>query len=146
MKRLNLIDKAFLLKRTPFFGALDLDLLLPIADKMQLAGFDSGDIILPHSEEVHRLYFVAKGHVLIRNEEHVVMRLSTAECFGDEPFFSEKPATYEAVSETETSILTLSRNHLSVILSECPSVGFHFLREYASQLPLRRRQSLEDTP
>lgn len=145
MKRLTLIDKAFLLKRTPLFATLDLDLLLSVADKLGVVMYESGEEIFPVNQEAHRMYFVAKGAVLIRNQRHeVISRLTSADFFGDESLFNGKPRTYEAVSETDTLLLTLSRSHLSMILSECPTVALSFLQEYASLLSFRPRKTLED--
>ena len=61
MTRLTLIDKAFLLKRTPLFSALDLDLLLTIADKLGLVAFEPKDWIFVAEEEANRMYFIVKG-------------------------------------------------------------------------------------
>lgn len=144
MKPLTLIDKAFLLKRTPLFGTLDLDLLLSIADKMGLVLFEAGDEIFPVNQEAHRMYFIAKGTVLIRDAAHQLLaRLSTADFFGDESLFNGKLRAYEAISETDTYLLTLSRTHLSMILSECPPVAMGFLQEYSSQMNFRSRKTTE---
>ncbi len=73
MKRLTLIDKAFLLKRTAPFSALDLDLLLTIADKLGHVVFDPGDYIFVIEEEANRMYFIVNGQVQIQaaNKQHL---------------------------------------------------------------------------
>ena len=58
MRSLNLIDKAFLLKKTSFFGSLDLDLLLSIADKMESLTFRPADIVFQFDQEAYRMYLV----------------------------------------------------------------------------------------
>lgn len=146
MKRLNLIDKAFLLKRTALFGSLDLDLLLAIADKFNLASCDAGDLIFPSGQDVHRLYVVAKGTVVLRDASHKPLaHLGTAAYFGDEALFNEKPSAYEAISETDTVLLTMTRAHLSTVISECPAVAVSLLQEYASSIPVRPRLEQEKT-
>lgn len=144
MKRLNLIDKAFLLKRTSIFATLDLDLLLAIADKLEAVEFDAGEVIFPIDQEAHRMYLIAKGTVLIQNHLHQqIAQLSTADIFGDESLFNEKPRAYEAISETDSLLLTLSRSYLSSIISEYPSVAVSLLQEYASVVAFRTRKSKE---
>jgi len=138
MKHLTLIDKAFLLKRTIPFSALDLDLLLTIADKLGVVQFDCGDYIFLIEEEANRMYFIVKGQVQIQNgnKEHLY-DLAAGEFFGEESLFNNKPRGYSAFTPAETLVLTLSRTNLYAIISECPSVAVGFLQVYTSVLPLR---------
>jgi signal-transduction protein with cAMP-binding, CBS, and nucleotidyltransferase domain len=138
MKRLNLVEKAFILKRTTIFGSLDLDLLLAIADKLGLASFSEGEMIFPYNQEANKMYIIAKGSVQIKDaEDNPLEMLYVADFFGEEALFNEKPRAYSAISETDTLLLTLARTHLSTILSECPSVALGLLQEYASRFPCR---------
>lgn len=147
MKRLTLIDKAFLLKRTILFGALDLDLLLAIADKLGIVSFDPGDFIFVAHEEANRMYFIIKGQVDIRAaDSQPICSLRTGEFFGEESLFNEKPRAYEAFSPTETHLLTLSRTNLFSIISECPIVALGFLQVYTSAMTFRPIKSIENNP
>lgn len=144
MKRITLIDKAFLLKRTLLFATLDLDLLLTIADKLGIATFDTGDIIFNVNQDVHRMYFIVKGAVQIRDRHHrLIATLEADDFFGEESLFNDKPRAYEAICTQETSLLTLSRTNLLTIISECPSVAVGFLQVYSSAMPIRLRKSSE---
>lgn len=138
MKPLTLIDKAFLLKRTIPFSALDLDLLLTIADKLGLVMFDPNDYIFFNEEEANRMYFIVKGQVHIQsaNKQHLY-RLENGDFFGEESLFNNKPRGYSAFTPVETHVLTLSRTNLYTIISECPSVAVGFLQVYTSAIPLR---------
>jgi CRP/FNR family cyclic AMP-dependent transcriptional regulator len=140
MKRLTLVDKAFFLKKTLLFSALDLDLLLAIADKLNLVSFDAKKPIFSIGEEAFRMYFILEGTVEIRNEQgNVLDELSDENFFGDEALFNEKPRTYNAISKTDTVLLALSRTNLLTIISECPSVALGFLQAYTSATPFRHR-------
>jgi hypothetical protein len=68
MRSLNLIDKAFLLKKTSLFGALDLDLLLSIADKMECVYFRPADTIFQLDQDAYRMYLIVSGQVLIADK------------------------------------------------------------------------------
>lgn len=145
MKRLTLIDKAFLLKRTPLFSALDLDLLLTIADKLGLVAFEPKDWIFVAEEEANRMYFIVKGMVEIRTPAHqLICRLEPGDFFGEESLFNDKPRGYEAFTPDETHVLTLSRTNLYTIISECPSVAVGFLQVYTSALQFRPVKIKED--
>lgn len=144
MKRLTLIDKAFLLKRTAPFSALDLDLLLTIADKLRFVIFDPGDHIFVIEEEANRMYFIVKGQVQLQGaEKQLLYTLVTGDFFGEESLFNNKPRGYAAFAPIETYVLTLSRTNLYTIISECPSVALGFLQVYTSVLPLRPLKAME---
>lgn len=142
MKRLTLIDKAFLLKKTPLFENLDLDLLLPIADKLALTDYDAGEFIFRYQEQANRMYLIVKGVVEIRDHSsQLIATLSGEDFFGDESLFNEKPRGYEAFSKTDSQLLSLSRTNLLTIISECPSVAVAFLQVYSSTIHFRPRKT-----
>ncbi len=144
MKRLTLIDKAFLLKRTPLFGALDLDLLLSIADKLGLVVFDPRDYVFVAHEDANRMYFIVKGQVEIRTpQEEPICTLGSGDFFGEESLFNNKPRAYAAFTPVETHVLTLSRTNLYNIISECPAVAIGFLQVYTSAVQFRPIKSVE---
>src|SRR5688572_17992780 len=100
MKKLTLIDKAFILKKTPMFASLDLDLLLPIADKLVVVHFNESDEIFCVKDEAKRMYFIAKGTVELRDQQQTPLaNLHPNDFFGDEALFSEKPRAYNAYSK-----------------------------------------------
>lgn len=138
MKRPTLIDKAFLLKRTPLFSALDLDLLLGIADKLSSVDYDRGDFVFFPNEEANRMYFIFRGEVEIRvNPPKPYLTLKSGDFFGEESLFNNQPRAYEALCPIETHLLTLSRTNLYTIISECPSVALGFLQVYTPAMKFR---------
>ncbi len=140
MRPLTLIDKAFLLKKTPLFGSLDLDLLLTISDKMELGTFKRGIKIFQFDQDAHRMYLIVEGLILIKDKnDQQLATLAAGEFFGDEAIFNEKPRTYEAICQTDTVLLTLSRPHLLSIIAECPSVAISLLEAYTNHIEFRRR-------
>jgi len=140
MKALNLIDRAFLLKRTRLFGSLDLDLLLTVADKLEPMVFKQGEVIFHTNQEAHQMYLIVEGEIVIENSHREQLALLKAgEFFGDESIFNEKNRAYNAKTRTASSLLSLSRNHLLGIIAECPSVALALLEAYSSGIDFRRR-------
>lgn len=131
MKKLGLIDKAFIIKRTPLFQTLDLDLILTCADKLGISTFQKDEIVFEIGEEAHRMFIVAKGSIRLENEKGQKYALKGIDFFGDESLFSDKTRTYRAVAEETTTLLTLSKTNLFTMISECPSIGVGFLQVYA---------------
>lgn len=145
MKRPNLIDKAFLLKRTPLFSTLDLDLLLSIADKLSSVDYDPGDYVFLLKEEANRMYFIFKGQVEIRlTPSKPFFTLKNGDFFGEESLFSNLPRSYEALCPIDTHLLTLSRTNLYSIISECPAVALGFLQIYTSAMQFRPTKQIGD--
>jgi CRP/FNR family transcriptional regulator, cyclic AMP receptor protein len=138
MTSLTLIDKALLLKRTPLFASLNLDLLLSISDRMTLIAFQDNDYIFLSNEEANRLYFIVKGTVEIRTPDGTPLAtLEHGDFFGEESLFNHQPRCYTAYTPVKTEVLTLSKTNLYSIISECPSVALGFLHVYALSFPNR---------
>lgn len=146
MKRLTLIDKAFLLKKNPMFCSLDLDLLLPIADKLVQAIYKPAEVIFSPGEEGHRLYFIVSGEIDILNlKGDAIAKLNVEDFFGEESLFNEKPRSYEAIAKTDAVLFTLSKTHLMTIISECPSVAINLLQVITTAVPQRHKKDEERT-
>ena len=140
MRELNLIDKAFFLKKTRLFATLDLDILLSIADKMEMTHFRPFDPIFSPEQEAHRMYFIINGHVVISDRTgSKLAELLPGDFFGDESLFNEKQRAYSAVCKTKVELLSLPRSHLLSIINECPAVAISLLECYASTLSFRAR-------
>lgn len=145
MKILTLIDKAFLLKRTPLFRMLDLDLLLIISDKLGLVQMDANEYVFAKGEPASRMYFIASGVIDILDENRErLSSLHSPDFFGDEALLSDKMRGYFALSKTDSTLLTLSKTNLLTIISECPQVAIGLLQMYTSYNTFRpRKENLE---
>ncbi len=140
MRNLNLIDKAFLLKKTSLFGALDLDLLLSIGDKMEVLHFRPSETIFQYEQDAHRMYLIISGEILIQNKCHQLLaELGMGDFFGDEALFNEQKRAYSASCKSKVELLALSRSHLLSIIYECPSVALALLESYTATIPFRLR-------
>lgn len=138
--KFNLIDRAFLLKKTSLFGSLDLDLLLTIADRLELVTHKKGEKIFQLDQDAHRMYLIVEGSVLIQDKKgETLAYLDAGEFFGDEALFQERSRGYDATSETPVILLALSRTHLLSIIAECPSVAIALLEAYTSSTDFRMR-------
>lgn len=138
--KLNLIDKAFLLKKTTLFGSLGLDLLLTISDRLELITHRCGEKVFQLDQDAQRMYLIVEGRVLIQGKQgEQLALLGPGEFFGDESLLYERPRGYEAICETPLMLLALSRSHLLSIIAECPSVALALLEAYIRHIPFRKR-------
>ena len=138
MKKITLIDKAFYLKKTPLFRGLDLDYLLPIADKLGISEFHPGDTIFEENEPAHLMYFLLKGSVTISQKKMPPLTLKEGDYFGDEALFNGLKRDYSALASSPVFTLTLTKPHLHTIIAECPAVAMEFLFVYTKASPFMR--------
>ena len=140
MKQLTLLEKSLLLKKTAIFKNLDLDLLLPISDKMHLITVEEKEHIFHQNQDAHLMYLIVEGVVEARDQKGSTLgKLIEGDIFGDESIFSEEVRKYEAVCRTDVHLLTLSKTNLLTVISECPSVAVSLLQCYASVMVFRPR-------
>ncbi|AEJ77199.1 cyclic nucleotide-binding domain-containing protein [Chlamydia trachomatis] len=135
---MNLIDKAFLLKKTFLFASLDMDVLLSIADKSEVMLFKAGSEIFSEGQPSFSLYVIAEGCVRIFAKEPTInVRLKPLDCFGEESFFNNKVREYSAEAITLVKTLILNKGQFLSIIEECPSVSLVLLESYSKQIVFR---------
>jgi len=140
MKHLTLIEKAFLLNKTPIFSMLELDLLLPIADKLSTTAIGAKEIVFDIDEQAYSMYLIVEGCVITYDTEgRELAKLEAGEFFGEESIFSRKPRSYRSYTLTEALCLTLSQADLLAIINEYPRVATGFLEVYTKAMPFRKR-------
>ncbi|WP_213318942.1 cyclic nucleotide-binding domain-containing protein [Chlamydiifrater volucris] len=137
---MNLIDKAFLLKKTSFFGSLDMDVLLAIADRTDNLIFKPKSDIFEIGQPGYSLYIIAEGIVVIKGAaKEIIDELKPEECFGEESLFNNKFREYSASAKTSVRVLALSKGQFFSVLEECPSVALSILEIYSKQFSFRSR-------
>lgn len=135
---MNLIDKAFLLKKTFLFASLDMDVLLSIADKSEVMLFKAGSEIFSEGQPSFSLYVIAEGCVRIFAKEPAInVRLKPLDCFGEESFFNNKVREYSAEAITLVKTLILNKGQFLSIIEECHSVSLVLLESYSKQIVFR---------
>ncbi|EPP35694.1 cyclic nucleotide-binding domain protein [Chlamydia ibidis] len=139
---MNLIDRAFLLKKTMIFNSLDMDLLLAISDKTEIMVFKPGSKIFSKRQSGFSLYIIAEGYVKISQEDpYSNVTLKSEDCFGEESLFNNKPREYDAEAITQVRLLILSKGQFFSIIEECPSVALALLELYTKQITFRSVQA-----
>jgi len=133
---MKLLDRALLLKKSALFHTLDLDLLLPIADKTEPLLFRPGEKIFSRGQPANSLYLIVSGSIAIDVQ---AIELSVGDFFGDESLFNGRTREYTATAVQTTELLSLSRTNLMTIVSECPTVALSLLEAYATPISYRER-------
>ena len=136
---LSLLDKAFFLKKTQFFGSLDLDLLLILAEKAEPLSFKKDETIFSAQSETHRMYLIVDGEVLVELQKDSPFLLRRGECFGDEALFSQRIHRYRAYCQCNTLLLVLLRSHILSLIEQSPTFACSLLEMYTDKIPFRHR-------
>lgn len=142
MKLPNQIEKAFLLKKTFMFADLSLDQLFAIAAKLDVQVLDQNEYIFKNNQSALHIFIISKGTIELMNPNgDVLTRLSEGDLFGDEALFNDRIHLYQAKAATKCHLLTLTKKHLTAIISECPSVAINLLEAFARQITFRHAQT-----
>lgn len=135
---MNLVDKAFLLKKTAIFNSLDMDFLLAISDKSDIVMFKPNAYIFSEGQQSFSLYIISEGFVTLSKSDSLLdAKLKPYDCFGEEGLFSNKSRQYNAKAITNVKTLVLSKGVFLCVIEECPSIAIYLLELYAKQVPLR---------
>lgn len=142
MRLPNQIEKAFLLKKTFLCEDLSLDHLFAIANKMDVFTLDENEFIFKNNQSALHIYIIAAGQIQLMNEEgELLIELSAGDLFGDEALFNDQTHQYHAKCSSKCQLLTLTKKHLTAIISECPSVAINLLEAFARQITFRHAPS-----
>lgn len=134
---MNLIDRAFLLKKNLIFNSLDIDILLAISDKTEVMVFKPGSKIFSIEDPSFSLYVIVEGHVKITDNASLSLVISSHESFGEESLLSNKPREYNAEAVTQVRTLILNKGNFLHVIEECPSIALTLLEIYAKQIVFR---------
>ena len=136
MKPLTLIDKAFLIKKVDIFSSLELNHLLPIADKLVYGSAAAEEVLFEIQDQAYSIYLIISGIVVVNTTaDGPFYRLGSGDFFGEEGALSGHPRAYRAHCEASTEFMTLSRPHLLAIMREYPSIAIALLERFASSMP-----------
>jgi CRP-like cAMP-binding protein len=126
---MNLVEKTLFLKENPLFEDLDVELILPIANKAEVIYVKQNQPLFHPKEVASRLYFVVKGTVETQNEIKQVLRsVQSGEFFGVQDLFTDALRSTFAIAKEKGVLLSLSKSYLFTILSEIPSVAICLLK------------------
>ncbi len=138
MKRLNQIDKAFVLKKTFLFEDLNLEQLFALASKIESHSLDKGEYIFKDNQSALHIYIIASGSIHLLNPKgELLTHLREGDIFGDEALLNDQTHQYQAKSAEKSHLLALTKKSLSTIISECPSVALNLLEAFARHIPFR---------
>lgn len=135
MKKPNLIEKAFLLKKTFLFQDMSLDNLLAVADTLDSFDQDKGTQILKAGAYPHYMFILVSGTVhLLNDQNEVIDELTDGAVFGHTALFAEQNYRFDAKCVKNSHLLAITKKHFSAIIGECPQVAIRLLGHFSNRL------------
>jgi CRP/FNR family transcriptional regulator, cyclic AMP receptor protein len=113
---------ATLLGQTAFFGSLDRDLRLAVAQRMHAAGFEPGQTIFTRGDAGLDVYLVVKGRVRLSVFSLDGRLLSfkhadAGDIFGEIAALDGGPRTADAIALTRVEAMTLAQEQLNKLIA-----------------------------
>ncbi|OEU48341.1 MAG: hypothetical protein BA866_06270 [Desulfobulbaceae bacterium S5133MH15] len=116
-----------LLKGLPFFSPFPVQALKILALLTTRGDFLPGDLLYEEGDDPHRAYLILHGRLALTakgddNKPVTIQQFRDGDFLGSLSLLGSMPALFNLTSETETSVLTLSRKQFSKILKQFPEV------------------------
>jgi CRP/FNR family cyclic AMP-dependent transcriptional regulator len=134
MKTLNLIEKAFLLKKTSLFSDINLDNLVAIAENLDSMALESQQILFKPGQTPLLMYIVAHGEIEISQPGTTSEIIYPGDIFGDISLFSGKKHTNHAKALSDAHLIVLTKKDVSAVIEECPEVAMKLLESFAKKI------------
>ncbi len=135
MKEPNLIEKAFLLKKTSIFSEINLDNLLLIADKVDTIPTSKGQILFKEGQIPQFFYIILEGEIEVSYPQtNYFQILGPGDLLGDVSLFRSTPYCCRATAQTKATLIALTKKQVNSIFAECPSVASQLLERFAQKI------------
>ncbi len=110
-----------LLRRAEIFATLDENELTKVAEICSEQKFKSGQKIFNEGEPGNRLFIIASGEVRISRNvpgsgEEALTVLKHGACFGEMAVFDRSERSTDAIANTESALLTITRPDFEMLL------------------------------
>jgi CRP-like cAMP-binding protein len=116
--------KESVLANTALFASLNGEQRALVAERMVLETRHSGDLICAHGRPATAMYVISSGWVRLMTEQLTVLaNLGPGSLLGEADVLLARPFTVTAEAATDVTLLALSANDLTEIISEHPEIG-----------------------
>jgi small-conductance mechanosensitive channel/CRP-like cAMP-binding protein len=131
------------LKDVPIFQPLNDSELAELADRMEIAPFRRGEVLVRQGKEAHHLYIICRGDVSLRldganGESRQFATLHAGNVFGEMGLLTGEPRSATVTAVTDVVCYRLDKTAFSDILQRRPAIA-----ETIAQLMAQRRVDLE---
>ena len=135
-----------LIRRAAIFADLTDDELTHVAELCKEQPFKFGQTIFREGEPGNRLYIIAAGEVRISRDvpgsgEEALTVLKQGACFGEMAVFDRSERSTDAIANTDTTLLTITRSDFEIMLDFNRDIAYKVLWAVVRLLSSRLRQT-----
>jgi CRP-like cAMP-binding protein len=135
-----------LIRQAAIFVDLTDDELAHVAEICKDQRFKFGQTIFREGEPGNRLYIIAEGEVRISRDvpgsgEEALAVLKQGACFGEMSIFDRSERSTDAIANTDTTLLTISRSDFEIMLDFNRDIAYKVLWAVVRLLSSRLRQT-----
>jgi CRP-like cAMP-binding protein len=135
-----------LIRQAAVFADLTDDELAHVVEICKEQRFKFGQTIFKEGEPGNRLYLIADGEVRISRNvpgsgEEALAVLKKGACFGEMAIFDRSERSTDAIANTDTTLLTITRSDFEIMLDFNRDIAFKVLWAVVRLLSVRLRQT-----
>jgi CRP/FNR family cyclic AMP-dependent transcriptional regulator len=135
-----------LIRQAAIFADLTDDERAHVAEICQEQRFKFGQTIFREGEPGNRLYIIAEGEVRISRDvpgsgEEALAVLKKGACFGEMSIFDRSERSTDAIANTDTALLTITRSDFEIMLDFNRDIAYKVLWAVVRLLSTRLRQT-----
>jgi CRP-like cAMP-binding protein len=137
---------AALIRQAAIFSDLTDDELAHVVEICKEQRFKFGQTIFREGEPGNRLYLIAEGEVRISRDvpgsgEEALAVLKKGACFGEMSIFDRSERSTDAIANTDTNLLTITRSDFEIMLDFNRDIAYKVLWAVVRLLSTRLRQT-----
>jgi CRP-like cAMP-binding protein len=135
-----------LIRQAAVFSDLTDDELAHVIEICKEQRFKFGQTIFREGEPGNRLYLIAEGEVRISRDvpgsgEEALAVLKKGACFGEMSIFDRSERSTDAIANTDTVLLTITRSDFEIMLDFNRDIAYKVLWAVVRLLSTRLRQT-----
>lgn len=135
-----------LIRQAAIFADLTDDERAHVAEICKEQRFKFGQTIFREGEPGNRLYIIAEGEVRISRDvpgsgEEALAVLKKGACFGEMSIFDRSERSTDAIANTDTALLTITRSDFEIMLDFNRDIAYKVLWAVVRLLSSRLRQT-----
>lgn len=135
-----------LLQEIAFFSALPIKAIKLLAFVAERQHFSTHDILFEEGEDYGRAFIILSGELTLmktnQNQEKVVQQFHEGHLLGTFSLFGTLPSLFLLKASSDTTVLTISRDHFTKIQEQFPEATAASLKELLREVYQWERKNL----
>jgi CRP/FNR family transcriptional regulator, cyclic AMP receptor protein len=139
-------DSLAVLRRVQMFRGLDDDDLQQIADASSFRESPPNEVLARRGEIGQEMYVIVDGTARVEADNKILTRLGPGDFFGEISLIDGKPRTATVITETPSTLLTISHVAFDSLLDKVPQLSKKLLKNLCVTLRERTDMLEEHRP